>query len=182
MKLNVETLIETQDRHPRMKQLRQYLKEGALPEDRLERIWVLQTAPMHEVNQAGMLCRVKERGNKGSLGLEMQVLVPETLRGEVVARIHEEAGHASTLKTYQRVRERFYWPGMFTDVAKYVTYCTQCQLDSVPRKKALITKHIEAAAPGETWVIDLLHHPTAKGFRYVLVAIDAYSRWGEVKA
>ena len=182
MKLNVETLIETQDRHPRMKQLRQYLKEGALPEDRLERIWVLQTAPMHEVNQAGMLCRVKERGNKGSLGLEMQVLVPETLRGEVVARIHEEAGHASTLKTYQRVRERFYWPGMFTDVAKYVTYCTQCQLDSVPRKKALITKHIEAAAPGETWVIDLLHYPTAKGFRYVLVAIDAYSRWGEVKA
>ena len=39
-----------------------------------------------------------------------------------------------------------------------------------------------ASAPGETAVIDLLHYPKAKGCNYLLVAVDAYSRWGEQKA
>ena len=47
--------------------------------------------------------------------------------------------------------------------------------------KAPITKHIEATGPGETWVMDLLHFPNAKGFKYALVCIGAYSRWAEAE-
>ena len=68
------------------------------------------------------LCKVRERGKKGSLGLDLQVVIPEgPQRDIVIAGCHEGAeGHASVLKTYQKVRDRFYWPGMFLDVQDFV--------------------------------------------------------------
>ena len=90
------------------------------------------------------------------------------------------------LKTFQKARERFYWPGMFADVQtrRYLQFCTECGLNSRAqvRPKAPIAQHVEASGPGETWVVDLLHFPEAKGYKYVLVAVDAFSRWAEVEA
>ena len=51
---------------------------------------------------------------------------------------------------------------MFTDVQQYVKYCTECMLNMDVKSKAPITRHIQANAPRETWVIDLLHYPEAK--------------------
>ena len=137
---------------------------------------------MYEVNQAGLLCRVRSKGKQGSLGFDMQIVVPERLRGQVIEGCHQGTeGHGSVLKTFQKARERFYWPGMFGDVQRYVKYCAQCSLNSAVHSKAPITKHIEATGPGETWVMDLLHFPNAKGFKYALVCIDAYSRWAEAE-
>ena len=181
--LQIEVVKQMQQEQPMMKALAAYITDHKLPADRLQRIRVLEAAPMYEVNQAGLLCRVRSRGDKGSLGVDLQVVVPETLHGTVIAGCHQGAeGHASVLKTFQKVRDRFYWPGMFLDVQRYVKFCTGCQLNAQVRGKAHITKHIEASAPGETVVIDLLHFPTAKGYRYVLVAVDAFSRWAEAVA
>ena len=138
---------------------------------------------MYEVNKAGMLCRVRQRGKQGSLGMDMQVVVPEEFRGTVIDGCHEnKEGHASVLKTFQKVRERFYWPGMFMDVQRYLKFCPECGLNAQKRSKAPIMQHIEANAPGETVVMDLLHYPKAKGHKYVLVVVDAFSRWAEVAA
>ena len=93
--------------------------KNILPKEKLMRIRVLEQAQEYEVNQAGLLCKVMERGHKGSRGLDMQVVpvVPEALRTAVMAGCHEGGeGHASVIKTYQKVRDRFYWPGMFLDV------------------------------------------------------------------
>ena len=143
----------------------------------MARIRVLEASPLYEVNQAGLLWRVRERGIKGSLGMDLQVMVPEALRGAIIQGCHQgDEGHYSVMKTYQKVRDRFYWPGMFSDIQQYVKYCTECMLNANVHSQSPITKHIQANAPGEVWVIDLLHYPKAKGFKYVLVAVDAYSR------
>jgi len=181
--LEVAVLRQMQQQQPLMRALSEYIVDRRLPVDRLERIRVLETAPLYEVNQAGLLCRIRGRGDNGSLGVDLQVVVPEALRGTVIAGCHQgPEGHASVLKTFQKVRDRFYWPGMFLDVQRYLKYCSGCQLNAQVKGRAHITKHIEAAAPGETVVIDLLHFPHAKGHKYVLVAVDAYSRWAEVAA
>ena len=104
-----------------MKSLVDYIVHRRLPADRLERIRVLETSPLYEVNQAGLLCRIRERGSRGSLGVDLQVLVPEALQGVVIAGCHQGMeGHMSVMKTFQKVRDRFYWPGMYNDVQRYV--------------------------------------------------------------
>ena len=113
----------------------------------------------------------------------MQVVIREGMRSAVIEGCHEGTeGHASVLNTYQKVRDRFYWPGMFLDVQKFVKYCPMCNRNTDKRTAAPIKQHIQAQAPGETVVIDLLHFPKAKGHKYFLVAADAYSRWGELRA
>ena len=57
-----------------------------------------------------------------------------------------------------------------------------CNRNTDKRTTAPIKQHVTASAPGETVVIDLLHYPKVKGCKYLLVAVDAYSRWGELKA
>ena len=101
----------------------------------------------------------------------------------MISGCHEGSeGHASVLKTYQKVRDRFYWPGMFLDVQDFVKYCGVCNRNTDKSTRAPIKDHIMAEAPRETVVIDLLHFPKAKGDKYLLVAVNAYSRWGELKA
>ena len=133
-----------------MRAMVEYVREQNLPADRLEKIKILESAPLYEVNASGLLCRIRDRGKRGELGLAMQVMVPAEMRGQVIAGCHEgHEGHASVLKTFQRLRERFYWPGMFTDVQLYLKYCPQCQLTQRVIKTAPIKRHIESSAPGE---------------------------------
>ena len=103
--LDTDTVVRCQMRQPMLRHIKEYITDQVLPASRLERIRMLEVAPMYEVNKAGMLCRVRQRGRQGSLGMDMQVVVPEELRGTVIAGCHEnKEGHASVLKTFQKVR------------------------------------------------------------------------------
>ncbi|GFU94046.1 transposon Tf2-6 polyprotein [Trichonephila clavipes] len=45
------------------------------------------------------------------------------------------AGHLGFAKTYDRIRKRFYWPGMYRNVVRYVMHCRECQRrKSVPQR------------------------------------------------
>lgn len=178
-----EMLLEEQRAQPRMKAMMQYKKEGQLPNTRLERIRLLEQAPFFDVNAAGLLCKVRMRDEKGRLPISMQVVVPESLQGMLVAASHQNAsGHASALRTYQRLRENFYWPGMWADCEAFTKYCPDCQLHAEVKTKAPIQRHVSGNCPGDVWVIDLLHLPTSNGYEYLLVAVDAFSRYAEAVA
>ena len=181
--VGVDTIRKEQEQQPVMAAVKVYVQNKVLPKDKLMRIRVLEQAQSYKVNQLGLLCKVRLRGRNGSLGVDMQVVIPEGLRSAVIEGCHDGTeGHSSVLKTYQKVRDRFYWPGMFLDVQNFVKYCPMCNRNTDKRTAAPIKQHIQAQAPGETVVIDLLHFPKAKGHKYLLVAVDAYSRWGELRA
>ena len=40
---------------------------------------------------------------------------------------HPTAGHFGTEKTYEKIKERFYWKGMLQDIKQYIKYCDTCQ-------------------------------------------------------
>ena len=180
--VEIETIRKEQARQPVMAAVKMYVQNKVLPKAKLMRIGVLDQAQFYEVNQAGLLCKVRPRRRSGSLRLDMQVLIPEGLRSAVIEGCEGTEGHASVLKTYQKVRDRFYWPRMFLDVQKFVKYCPMCNCNTDKRTSAPIKQHIQAHAPGETVVVDLPHFPKAKGHKYLLVAVGAYSRWGELHA
>ena len=121
LSIALERIKSAQEYNPHMKSLMDFITDKKLPTDRLARVELLQTAQTYDVNSQGLLCKVRPRGKQASLGLDMCIVVPESIRGKVVEGCHLGVmGHDSVLKTYQRVRERFYWPGMFADVARYI--------------------------------------------------------------
>lgn len=62
-----------------------------------------------------------------------EVLLPQSLKEEVLCGLHYEHGHQGVERTFKLVRARC-WPGIFQDIE---TYCRQCE--SCTMAKLVIT-------------------------------------------
>ena len=59
-----------------------------------------------------------------------QALLPFHLRAEVLKSLHDDlagGGHLGISKTVDKVRQRYYWPGLRKDVSIWCLHCTECK-------------------------------------------------------
>ena len=77
--------------------------------------------------QDGNLCRKFEPTN-GRLAYFQQI-VPPSLVTEVITSLHNSvtAGRLGAYKTLKKIRQRYYWPGLKTDVKHHILRCDKCQ-------------------------------------------------------
>lgn len=117
----------------------------------------------------------------------LQLLVPRELRQQVLQTVHGSvgAGHYGIAKTLRRLRGRFYWPGCRRDVELYVHCCDLCTAKKGPtqRSHAPLQQYL-VGAPMERVAVDILgpFPATDSGNRYVLVAMDYFTKWPEAYA
>ena len=59
-----------------------------------------------------------------------QIVVPKSYRHEILSIAHESpmSGHLGINKTYHKISNHFYWPGLKSDVSKYCKTCHKCQI------------------------------------------------------
>lgn len=64
-------------------------------------------------------------------------VVPKAQRSEIIKHHHDPvvAGHMGVSKTLARINQKFYWPKMRSDVARYVRNCVVCQKTKPEQKK-----------------------------------------------
>ncbi|CAI5661243.1 unnamed protein product [Oreochromis niloticus] len=117
----------------------------------------------------------------------LQLLVPRSLRWQVLEHVHGSvgAGHYGNAKTLRRLRGRFYWPGCRRDVELHVHCCDTCTAQKGPtqRSTAPLQQYL-VGAPMERVGVDVLgpFPVTESGNRYVLVAMDYFTKWPEAYA
>ena len=118
-------------------------------------------------------------------GSAVQVpVLPIARRSQLMERLHGSA-HMGVEKTHDLLKVSAYWPGMETDVQKFVTTCRRCQLAKpTTNKNKAPLQPIQASGPNEIWAMDLMgplaYTPTGK--RYILVATDLFTKWVETVA
>ena len=56
---------------------------------------------------------------------------------EILSASHSSptAGHSGVAKTSEKIKQRFYWPGLQEDTNLFVTRCPECQKHLGPPKK-----------------------------------------------
>ncbi|KAL7726427.1 hypothetical protein ACLKA6_004567 [Drosophila palustris] len=106
-------------------------------------------------------------------------------RPRVLAECHDHptAGHSGIRKTIARISQRYYWPGLFRDVARYVKQCEKCQKFKVSQLKPagrMLTRQVEE--PFGTLCADFVGPlPRSKhGNTMLLVFFDAFTKWVEL--
>ncbi|GFV10580.1 transposon Ty3-I Gag-Pol polyprotein [Trichonephila clavipes] len=87
-------------------------------------------------------------------------VIPKHLRADILRHFHDAPPQDTLVfaKTYDRIRKRFYWPGMYRNVVRYVMHCRDCQRrKSVPqRPPGRLVPIPPAIAPFHRIGIDLL--------------------------
>lgn len=84
-----------------------------------------------------------------------QYVLPEALKGEALAGVHDLAGHQGQSRTLHLVRQRFFWHDMEKDIRNYVRNCHRCVLSKTPEPAARAPlESIKTTAPLELVCID----------------------------
>ncbi|UYV78935.1 hypothetical protein LAZ67_17000317, partial [Cordylochernes scorpioides] len=116
------------------------------------------------------------------------MMIPKHLRSEVMADLHDAptAGHLGFARTYDKVKKRFYWPGLYITVRQYVSHCRECQRrKKLPRRPAgQLVSIPPVEKPFYKVGVDLLgRFPVSKdGNRWIIVCTDYMTRYAITKA
>ena len=152
-------------------ELIEYLKRGIIPEDAPKepyRLWAKQ---------------FQEKNNHLYMG-ERRV-IPRYEVERVIAIYHDDPtmAHQSKDAVYQHISKRYVWGGMYRDIAEYVKTCWECQQRGT-QKQNNMKRTIAPSDIFERWGVDIVGPllATEKGNRYIIVAMDYFSRWPEAKA
>jgi len=94
-------------------------------------------------------------------------------------------GHLYWKTTTDKIlRAYFYWPTLFSDVKKFVTSCHKCHIFEGKKKLLhLPLKPISVEEPFQQWDLDFIseiHPPSSAQHKYILTAIDYFTKWIEV--
>ena len=114
----------------------------------------------------------------------LQLVVPESKNLQVLRLSHDipSAGHLGADKTFDKVRQSFYWPAISDDVRRYIKSCDSCTAKKLSRKtnRAPLGQYL-VGEPMERVSIDILGPlPLSKaGNRYILVMSDCFTKWTE---
>ena len=106
-----------------------------------------------------------------------QLVLPECYKEEVLRGLHDHVGHPGVERTVRLLRERFYWPGMYTDVETWVKGCDRClrRKNKQQQREPLVS--VTTSAPLELVCMDYLTLEPSKGVGNVLIITDHFTKY-----
>ncbi|UYV78481.1 K02A2.6-like [Cordylochernes scorpioides] len=133
----------------------------------------------------GLLKRIWESADGRSK--TMQLVVPKVQVPNALREIHDgvSGAHFGINKMLKKVRERFYWVHYHEDVERWCKECDRCAASKGPKTRSRgVMREYNMGAPFERIAIDVIgpFPVTEGGSRYILVAVDCFTKWPEAYA
>ena len=94
-------------------------------------------------------------------------------------------GHDAVGKTYIRITDSYYWPGIKSDIQKHITSCLQCQVRKKSNVKSVPLQPLPLVdQPNQRIHVDLFGPLKASEAqkKYILCITDAFTKYAEVIA
>ena len=179
-----EKFNEFLDSHPDFKDLQENDPEIKLLEDILENTEheKHENISCHYTKLDGLLYRISE-SKKSTPFPGLQLVIPSFLQKPIVEEIHSGyfGGHLGIDKTYDKLRSRYYWSGMYKDVIKFVKTCVSCNMRKLRRERPPLQDMYIPKYPFECVAIDTVgpFPQSFQGNRFIINVIDMFSGWPE---
>lgn len=112
-----------------------------------------------------------------------KIWVPEGLRETLLKKVHDgpSAGHGGMTKTLNRLRSRYYWPGMVASVKSFVgdcDVCKRCKVSNTTSRPLMGGRTVTERAFQRLYVDFCGPYPRSRdGNSYVFVVLDHFSKF-----
>ena len=176
-----------QRKDPYCSEIIKFLENKELPPGRSEPSW-LKNVNNYSINEDNIL-QMKSTGLDRREEERLLLVLPLSMREWVLQDMHDDplgGAHLGYEKTYDRIRKKFYWPRMMSEIQQYCYACESCAKSktSPHMKKAPLSPDTIPSRPFERVAIDILGplKETYHGNKYVLVVTCAFSRYPEAIA
>jgi hypothetical protein len=166
------TKIQEQQRRDKIiKQLYDHLESG-----KQHRSYVLEN---------GIVYKVLHRSGQRVLKVPY---IPTSMIESLLQAYHNSltAGHLGINKTWNKIRDRYFWPRMYNQIKEYVLSCLKCKQFKIDRTRP--TGKLQPIEP-PTGVLDLMGldfigpvPQSSNGNKYILVCTDYLSRYAITQA
>ena len=125
------------------------------------------------------------RTNVKETDIIQQLAVPTSLKNDILLSYHDSIAtgcHMGVQKTYEGVRQKYFWPGMYQHIYDYITSCKTCQIikrNTHAKRTTMYPLPVQDAFA--RWHMDILAGlpKTKDGYQYILLLIDSFSHWCE---
>ena len=115
-----------------------------------------------------------------------RMVIPQHRMKEVLKLAHDHpmSGHLGIKNTIHKVAHYYFWPGMKTDIISYIARCDACQKRKMNKIHTIMKPAKIVPIPFYHVGIDVVGPlpVTLTGNRYVILAVDFFSKWVEAKA
>ena len=170
-----------------------YLEQGLLPLDNHQVNFIKRNHELYNLDEEGILMkkvkidkRLRRSVNENNNFVNVIVL-PYKFCEEVLQMGHDDrfSGHLGRLKTYERIRSRYFWPKMKSDIFNYVDSCGLCGRYKGERNfrfgKRQPMNDYSTMQPFDFIVADAVGPlpETKNKNRYLITITDYFSRWAE---
>ena len=161
----------------------QYLENDELPDNAIKARNVVLQADQYYAHE-GLLYHIWHTPAKAHMPERNvhRLYIPVQLIDTVLNNCHDHvlAAHFGFQRTYNRIRQRYFWKCMYRDVDNWVRSCISCSQRKTHRHKVLAPM-VTMKVPGafERVSVDILGPLpiTTSGNRYVLCFSDHCTRW-----
>ena len=167
-------------------QLQRYQQEDEFIKNVLENINKKPFIDQYNINHNNLLCRKIRRFNR----IYYVPVLPKIKINDVLLAYHNSlmnGGHLGKDRTYYKIRNRYYWPGMYKNVVQHIRSCSNCSINKKDRKKP--NGHLNQLEPPQgVWenlsmdFIGPLTPKSSSGNVYILVITDLLSKYVVAKA
>lgn len=109
-----------------------------------------------------------------------QLVIPESLKAQILFAFHTP--HYAFQKQYKNMRQKYFWPNMYSDVKNYTGSCTDCL-----ERKGFLQTHAPLQRvpiphrPMERLSLDIIGPlpPSQLNHRFILCIIDNFTRYAQ---
>ena len=182
-----ENIIEKQQNDSFCKAMMDYLLLNELPPDKkmAQEILILSR---YMVVANGLLIHfwttISEKRRSQSI---KQLVIPTSLQNHVRQYAHCDkhlSAHWGVTKSFKRLRLKFFWKGMYSDLLEFIRKCDHCQRKKNPTGHLRIkTPYVARPNPVKPWDVlstDVMQLPLSRNaFKWVLIVVDNFSRYIE---
>ena len=167
-----------------------YLADGTLPENGKQAESLVHKSLNKYVLVDRVLYHLWQQSNALThprVEMVQQLVIPKCHRKEILYACHEDlfSGHSGIKKTYERLRNRFWWDNMYKDTVEHVQSCLDCEMKKFPANTGTTVPvsltHTSVPEPCQDWCVDLCgpFPLSRKGNRYAAIFMDRFSRFPE---